>query len=281
MINIILIAGDFNGRTATEADYIEIDHADHIPVPDTYNADYEELQTRTSKDRVLNTYGRELLSFCKSTQFRIINGRLGTDSTRGDYTCFNNCGASVVDYMLTKCEVMSYIKDFEVMPCTVYSDHCQLSLSLNFAKNTLSVPPVDAVKGSLKTLKWEEAKIPVYLEKLSCPETEKMFKDVFNTANGDISNIDQLVDQFSDVLHKVTDPIFVKQKGRCRKQCDYSKKANWMSDECIELREAYFQLLNLYRANPTGANQERMKHARNAYTKAAKKKPTRVRPYLY
>ena len=58
------------------------------------------IPLRTSKDSVLDNYGRRLLDLCKSTGLIIVNGRLGADKYIGDFTCITPRGQSVMDYFL-------------------------------------------------------------------------------------------------------------------------------------------------------------------------------------
>ena len=49
----------------------------------------------------------------------------------GKYTYCGSSGRSVVDYMLCKQRDFPYITNFEVLPETIYSDHCQLQLFMS------------------------------------------------------------------------------------------------------------------------------------------------------
>ena len=75
------------------------------------------------------------------------------------------------------------------------------------------------------------------------------------------------------MLHDIADPLF----GKKVKNVNYAQskstggKANWMSEECCDLRNDYLQALNVHRAQPTAVTLENMKHARNVYNKAARK----------
>lgn len=51
---------------------------------------------------------------CKSTGLRIMNGRFGKDSDKGNFTCITEHSASVIDYFLTESALFNSILDFEV-----------------------------------------------------------------------------------------------------------------------------------------------------------------------
>ena len=89
----ILICGDFNSRTSSYTDYIEPEAqtgsdgglSQFLPNDAHQTSDifYEYLRNigalyRISKDTGRpNSYGKQLLSFCKSTNIFIVNGRIG------------------------------------------------------------------------------------------------------------------------------------------------------------------------------------------------------------
>ena len=95
---IVMIAGDFNARTACKSDGIICD----LYIPDIDSEDYiiDTPLQRYSMDSGNNSYGNKLLDMCKGTGLRIANGRLGSDFGVGKYTCFNRNGSSVIDYLI-------------------------------------------------------------------------------------------------------------------------------------------------------------------------------------
>ena len=57
------------------------------------------LLRRQSADSVSNRFGDSLLDLCKAVDFRIVNGRIFTDTHK--MTCHTANGESVVDYVVT------------------------------------------------------------------------------------------------------------------------------------------------------------------------------------
>ena len=53
-----------------------------------------------SEDAIVNKNGSNLISLCKSFNFKIVNGRFGADKGVGRYTCHTPRGDSLVDYVL-------------------------------------------------------------------------------------------------------------------------------------------------------------------------------------
>ena len=49
---------------------------ENLPLPEDYIPDNDNIPVRTSSDQnVISGHGKHLLKFCKSTQFRVMNGR--------------------------------------------------------------------------------------------------------------------------------------------------------------------------------------------------------------
>ena len=126
----VIVLGDLNARTGVQLDYIPDDSTKYvIDSGVAYDRDDFELP-RVSKDKSVNSFGRSLLSLCCSLNLHIVNGRLGYDAGRGDFTCIVNLGASVVDYAIMSTFLFSRVAKFEVGLSTI-SDHFPLSLSMN------------------------------------------------------------------------------------------------------------------------------------------------------
>ena len=69
--------GDFNARIGLLPDFIDNDSSNHIPVPPGYSVDTH--LNRCNMDKFVNTYGRKLIHLCKTSNIRIMNGRLPGD----------------------------------------------------------------------------------------------------------------------------------------------------------------------------------------------------------
>ena len=105
--------------------YVHMDSDDYVPdVPDVPLA-------RASCDKTCNTFGLKLLDLCKSTCFRIVNGRLGHEFGNGAFTFASRQGPSVIDYVLARECDFTNINMFSVHDFSEFSDHCPISFSLN------------------------------------------------------------------------------------------------------------------------------------------------------
>ena len=71
----ILLQGDFNGRTGKKDDFIQPDEFLDELFDDILTQSAYTLPPRNSEDIQTNPRGEELLDFCKSNEFAIVNGR--------------------------------------------------------------------------------------------------------------------------------------------------------------------------------------------------------------
>ena len=90
----------------------------------------EQFMERISKDTTVNSFGNRLLHICKETGLRIVNGRLHNDERIGNYTCYNNKGSSVVDYLLMNHDNFDNVIDFMVCDANEYSKHAPITFSV-------------------------------------------------------------------------------------------------------------------------------------------------------
>ena len=129
----ISIIGDFNSRTASLPDYIDIpdDGTNHdLFANDVQLLDYFNIpKVRKSLDVHRNNYGSKLLDLCKHTNLFVANGRIGSDKSVGNFTCKN---VSVIDYCIGNVNFLSLMSDFHVLPFSVlFSDvHSALTIQL-------------------------------------------------------------------------------------------------------------------------------------------------------
>ena len=84
--------GDFNSRVGTQLDFIVHDILDKSSLHllsnvITYASDID-FTRRNSEDKTVNQFGRKLLSLCKSSGLRIVNGR-HTGDKNGSITFYN------------------------------------------------------------------------------------------------------------------------------------------------------------------------------------------------
>ena len=94
-------------------------YSDNHYVSDT-NLPRNNLDTKHS-----NNSGKLLLSICRETSLRIINGRMIGDLL-GNFTSIHYNGCSVVDYTLVSESLLKSVIHFKVHDFTALSDHCPI-----------------------------------------------------------------------------------------------------------------------------------------------------------
>ena len=153
----IIIGGDFNCRVGLLPDYVEEDNNFYG------NGDPEQIidnqfANRYSQGKTINSLRRNLIDLCLTRQLKIINGRTLGDLT-GKFTCYKGNGNSVGDYIICSENLLHKVIAFKIKHITNFSDHCQLSLTIDIkAKNNkkeIALKSKNLQKGKPKYI-WNE-----------------------------------------------------------------------------------------------------------------------------
>jgi exonuclease III len=125
-----LLLGDLNSRVGHLSDFVPFDFTDpNVNVlPDDYISDIE--LPRKSQDSHVNQYGRYLIDFCRESQLRIMNGRVGKDAEIGKFTYVDKLGSSLIDYVICSQSLINMFSSFDVDDPNILSDHCAVNFSL-------------------------------------------------------------------------------------------------------------------------------------------------------
>lgn len=137
----ILMAGDFNARTATLQDW---DHSEWVD--GQHNAALLDVAVcnqeimivppvstpRCNQDSKTNQHGHKFIALCRSTDMRICNGRTPGD-LQGTCTCFplTGRGKSTVDYFLACPVLMPQVRHLSVSAPEVGFDHSAVRIQLD------------------------------------------------------------------------------------------------------------------------------------------------------
>ena len=122
----VLIIVDLNPRTGTEDGLYEKLGKQLSHQPLDIEATTLETDNRCSCDVKVNASGRKLLTICSSYSLEIANGQ--TPGGRlGNFTCFNNREASVVDYLVLNRSIMKNVIKFKVLPPNFDSKHAPIT----------------------------------------------------------------------------------------------------------------------------------------------------------
>ena len=229
---------------------------------------------RKSEDKETNNMGHELLSFCKSSQLYICNGRSGRDIP-GKLTCKN---ASVVDYIIVSPNLFSEISDFYIDDFNeLYSDvHCPVIIKL---KRNEPIATQENIYNNSKTntyVKWERAKEDDFILNLS-NEKISLLTDKLNLSENDYSAINKdtvnnLVKDVQDILiDAATEAGIIKTKSKRNGPITSNKKV-WFDNSCKLKRKIYNKLrkkeLSTNKENSDIKNQR--KYAAKEYKKTVR-----------
>ena len=86
---------------------------------------------RNNEDKTINQFGRKLLSLCKASGLRILNGRHAGDRN-GNITFYNANGTSLIDYVLVNDSCFNLIPKFESGNFNCFSDHSPICFTIYY-----------------------------------------------------------------------------------------------------------------------------------------------------
>ena len=116
----IFLLGDFNSRTGKYSDSV-CPKRHNIITNDQSDSSFRPSR-RNSYDNELNSHGKRLLDICKSTDLKILNGRVSGD-TLGGPTFHERNGISVIDYVICDQDLFSNVSNVVVKQPRSLSDH--------------------------------------------------------------------------------------------------------------------------------------------------------------
>ena len=201
----IILAGDFNARRASTLDYIDSDNCPYVPGNNLLPR--QNLKRRKNFDHHINEHGNSFLDICKTSDFRILNGRSKGDSF-GKITCHSSLGISTVHYFIVSHNMLNLVENFIVKQPTIFSDHSQLICWIN---NPLSVPVNTDTEPRIETFTlprqfmWDNNSRQNFLDALNLDEFQShllLFEETYfdSTCEG----INLATKQFTDLLHEIS-----------------------------------------------------------------------------
>ncbi|MCG7875034.1 MAG: reverse transcriptase domain-containing protein [Candidatus Thiodiazotropha endolucinida] len=270
----LLMFGDYNARTSNYPDFVVDDSSRHVHVlPDNYTVD-SNVPQRTSQDTVRpDSNGLLLLELCRQTGMRILNGRMGNDANVGNYTYVGSNGSSTIDYVLSSQDVFEFIQSFDVHGPNILTDHCCVSLVLQFPSNTFSEDTKDNFEYVKGKYMWNEVLLDDYKNTLNSDVVQSQLRCLNSkiSSSADVNAIDSYLSDFNEILSDVCTPFF----KTCNTSVNYTyneKRENpWFNADCEEKRYIFQQNLNYFRTNKNAESQALMARARSEYKKTIRK----------
>ncbi len=167
---IVLMGGDFNVRTASLSDTIDIsDLCELLQTPELARIEQPNIVTkRQNRDASVSSWGRELLNLCCDVGLLILNGRTPGDEL-GEFTCLANGGRSTVDYIVGSPAIWQAATHLEVIIddtryCAMGGDSNHRSLRLWLSIKCIFVEPrhITVTKKFLPRFKYDKSKVEQY-----------------------------------------------------------------------------------------------------------------------
>ena len=266
----VFLTGDLNARSGNKRDFIEILNGrsdetlgtSRIPVP------------RVSQDKTVNRFGELLLDMCKSTDMRIVNGRLHNDAQVGSFTCMTANGESLVDYLLTSYENFNIIHDFKILPFNEFSNHAPLFFSIA----TQVYESQRETTQEWHSTRWNEVNKDTFRVCLS--EGLPACMEKLENLQGDISQdkINTISSVITDCITNAADSLFNKKHSISRKpkfnqrQGETKDRAAWYDNDCRIKKSTVKKCLDTYNRNRTTVNREAVLNARKDYKYTCRKR---------
>lgn len=242
-----MICADFNAKTGCEPDFCSDDNIRYLDLPNDYVNDTSLNRNNMDLHKV-DDHGKELLSLCKTSGLRILNGRTLGDIL-GYCTCYSPNGQpSTIDYILATTSALKNIDYFHVHPPTELSIHCMLS-----TKFKASFEPSDESRDLHPTpdkYKWGKLSDTAFQEALVRPEIQAKINAFLDKTNSDLTT-DCAVDELNDILKTAAKMANIPQtKASRNKKKTKRRNRKWFDDDCRAMRWEMRKAASKLRQNP-------------------------------
>ena len=276
------LMGDFNARTKLVNDFIEADDT----IAKVTGCDLFESTTLVGSSQInpdftwhrynqdlseVNRNGKSLISICQALDFKIINGRIGSDKYRGNPTCYKST-PSMIDYVVVNDEMLRFLIDFDIdMFDQCLSDvHCPMRFVLKF-NNSLANKDLLVVNQSpndtsyYTVVEWSRDKIPDYVAQISEETVQHLCTNLsIVSQNVTQEGIDTLCSELNKTMLNAANVagISKKVKNTMNKAKEKSASLPWFNKDCIQARQNYLKVKNRLKrkGNKSMANKETKKY---------------------
>ena len=264
-----IIVGDLNARTGCKDDFSLPSDMFETYIPSVIADETDPvtcISCRKSEDSICNASGTKLLDLCKSTDLRIVNGRVGDDDGIGRYTFLANTGKSVIDYVISSQCIFSLFSNFIVHDSYSWSPHrpVQLNVCVNYDRPVDNVdPPVYVDK-----IFWNVERVDEFKEALrtECINLDNIVNDIVLSS----TDVNEGIQSFSTILYNTAYNVFGK---RCKLRHPNTRKNKnpWFTDECERARNELKHANKQYRRNRTDELAQNVINKRRVFKKIKRK----------
>ena len=270
-----IICGDMNARTKELPDMVLDDNSLYVPLPDDYVLD--DYLPRSSQDKSSNANGTLLLDFCKQTNLRILNGRIGSDKGIGKFTCHTHRGRSVVDYVLASTDILPLVSSFNVNDPNILSDHSIIDFSVMSNSHLSDENDFEQCNSESVQYKyiWDKNLLDEYKARLSSADTINTFEHACMILNNDQLSPDDIVRSLNCIVEGIelcAKPLFAKTLYHDKRECIFlDNHVPWFDDDCRIKRCEFYRFLNIFRQDRTDANRVNMVSACSNFKKVLRR----------
>jgi hypothetical protein len=240
--HMIYVCGDFNARTKSAPDWpINTEGSDGDLFQSISQLNFQNNVDQSGKfDNVrfsqdylgTNEFGPELLTLCKSTGLRIMNGRIYNHQNIGKFTFIKTTGKSVVDYLLAAVLDADLITHFEVGTKMPESDHCPLLFNLKRCLDSVQHENLELTATKHTKYKWERDEL-AQLHNTICDDISQNYLSLFYDRVSEQKDVNIIADQFYLYFDQALRRTFRKSCGQGKRNVNRPK---WFDDECLVLR---------------------------------------------
>jgi hypothetical protein len=234
----VIIMGDLNARCGIEQDFIKNDSSYLLDVdPFHYKVDCN-IPTRYSQDYVMNKYGRQLLTMCKSSQMRILNGRTIGD-LHGQFTNYQYNGCSVVDYCIVDNDLLHNINYFKVDPLTHLSDHSLIQTEIKWKGNKFIGEP--SSYGNMTVLplgfKWTDDSKEKFFNAFDHPTISSMVHESKNKIYSiDDAGVNECCEDITNIMKQAGNMVLVYKYRPKKAKVSRFRQHQWYNSNLENLK---------------------------------------------
>jgi len=259
----LILCGDLNSRTGT-SNFVYTDNLhsiyEFVDKDDATSSNNAFL--RTSKDSVVNSFGRYLLSVCEEFVLVILNGLKNFNSSH-DFTYISDQGCSVIDYFIVSHSLFSQFEFLKLIPL-VETKHVAIVLSLAVNNSSLLQEDVDTQNvTSCTKFKWDDQKTQLFMENVHSGCFHDYLKEAMNLVDVDI---DLSLLKFNEGLIKA---------GDCMMKTIFfgnEKRRVWFDLECRQSRKVLRRHLHTFTRHNTDTDRQSYIQKRREYKELLRQK---------
>ena len=272
----VYVAGDLNSRTGIRDDFIYNDNLDKSVLnaisPICNYDEGSECCKRSSMDMLVNTFGRKLISLCKTTGLRIVNGRHSQDPN-GNITFYNSRGTSLIDYVLADYCLFEKILEFSAGVFNTFSDHSPVAFCLQCITPSSS-PGFDnnitAGRTFCTSVKWIEGNTQNIRNTLL--ESSDRLSRTIDIEFKDMEDVNVCIENFCCIINECVLPFAeVKDVKHKTKNANSHPKSTvdkpWFNSTCKTLYNKYKECLFNFNKNMSAECRKLLVEAKQKYKK--------------